>query len=384
MPNVLIDIRPTQNVHRKSGIGRYAKNLISRLPLLDPENSYHFLHYDGAGLPELPDVVGQKVTFLPFPKSKPRIGDGKIWGRVAREHRIDLIHILDIETPYPLPPGVKLLCTVHDLIPAIHPDFSYYKMDMPRRWKNRIRYAFYMNNLHKVDGIIAVSENTKKDVVRIGGVGPEKISVVYEGVNFDDLQEAGGETGVLQKYGIREPYILHLGGLDRRKNILRLLESYREANIPDHQLVIAGKSREDMKAIEDGIARLRLEKQVHLPGFIDDADLKPIYNNAAFFVYLSLYEGFGLPVLEAMAAGTPVITSNVSSIPEIAGDAACLVNPEDTAEIASALRRLAEGGADREELVTRGRQRASHFSWGRTAAETISVYRKAIQGAIAP
>ena len=89
MPNVLIDIRPTQNVHRKSGIGRYAKNLISRLPRLDPENSYHFLHYDGAGLPELPDVVGQKVAFLPFPKSKPRIGDGKIWGRVAREHRIE-------------------------------------------------------------------------------------------------------------------------------------------------------------------------------------------------------------------------------------------------------------------------------------------------------
>ncbi|MGA1839395.1 MAG: glycosyltransferase family 4 protein [bacterium] len=376
---ICIDIRPTQNAHKDSGIGRYAFNLITRLPIVDTENRYFYLFYNNADLPQIPKEVKDRVSFIPFNKKKPRIPDGKRWQEIIYKNNIDMIHILDIETPYPLPQNTKTVCTIHDLIPLIFPEFNYYKMDPLRKIRNKLRYSFFLKNIKKVDTIIAVSKNTKKDIIELLGIPPERIKVIYEGVDFHKFLVIKDDPDILKKYGIKQPYILHLGGLDKRKNILSLIAAYKNAGIFGHQLVIAGKSKKDMILIERKINELSLNDYIHLPGFIHDSDLPTIYKKASFYIYLSLYEGFGLPPLEAMAAGTPVLTSNASSILEIVGDSAIHVNPADIDEISSALINFVEKKIPIKSLIEKGKERAKSFIWEKTAIETMELYHSLIQ-----
>jgi len=377
--NIFVDIRPTQNAHKNSGIGRYALNLIKLLPIYDDRNSYFYGYFEKAPIPDLPETVRKKVTFIPLKKRKPKLFDGPEWKRILKQHKINLLHILDIETPYPLPGEVKTICTVHDLIPKIHPEFNYYKMNPVRKIKNRMKYEIYLSNLTHLNAIIAVSRHTKNDLTTICNLDPEKIHVIYEGVDFSlfSKRDTGeNEDKILEKYGIKKPYFLHVGGLDRRKNLANVLKAFKKASCYNYQLVIAGKSEKDMPAILSKIHELDLTPYVHLPGFIKDEDLPHIYRNSEVFLYVSLYEGFGLPVLEAMASGTVVITSNTSSIPEIAGHVAILVDPEDINEISKAISQCVEGKTNRNELIEKGLEWAKTFSWDKTVYETISLYAK--------
>jgi glycosyltransferase involved in cell wall biosynthesis len=376
--NICIDIRPTQNAHKDSGIGRYAFNLITRLPIIDTENRYFYLFYNKANLPRLPKEVKDRVIFIPFNKNKPRILDGKRWQEIIDKNNIDVIHILDIETPYPLPQNAKIVCTIHDLIPLIFPEFNYYKMDPLRKIRNRLRYSIFLKNLKKVDMLIAVSKNTKKDIIKLLGIAPERIKVIYEGVDFHKLQLKTYNLDILKKYGINQPYILYLGGLDKRKNIMKMIAAYKNAEIFSHQLVIAGRSKKDMILIERKINELKLNDYIKLPGFIRDCDLPTIYKKASCYIYLSLYEGFGLPPLEAMAVGAPVLTSNASSIPEIVGDSAILVDPIDIDEISSALINLVKRKIPIKSLIKKGKERAKTFIWEKTVIATMDLYHTLI------
>jgi glycosyltransferase involved in cell wall biosynthesis len=188
---------------------------------------------------------------------------------------------------------------------------------------------------------------------------------------------------VLSRYGITRPYLLYLGGINARKNITQLFTAYariRERH-PDLLLVVGGKRQWRTGEIDAAFRRLDLASHVHFTGYVADGDLPALYSAAELFVFPSLYEGFGLPPLEAMACGTPVVTSNVSSLPEAVGDAALTVDPYDVGELVLAIDRLLTDEMLRADLRRRGLERASRFTWARTARETLAIYEQVLRRA---
>jgi len=203
---------------------------------------------------------------------------------------------------------------------------------------------------------------------------PEAAHTRYRPMSLESVDPA------LKRYVIERPYILYVGSLEKRKNLPRLLEAYAylRETLPGWKLVIVGGRKWKSDPIYKAVQRLGLEPHVIFTGFVAEEDLPALYNGADLFVFPSLYEGFGLPVLEAMACGTPVVTSNTSSLPEVAGEAALLVAPTDVKAIAAAMQRVLSEPDLAAELRRRGLERASQFSWERTARETLAVYERVL------
>jgi glycosyltransferase involved in cell wall biosynthesis len=269
--------------------------------------------------------------------------------------------------------------TVHDLgyrrLPDAHPDSS----RLYRVWSTRF-------SARTATRVIAVSETTKRDLVEMEGISAERIRVVHHGVDtsLQRVENAAQLRDVRRRYGLPERYFLYVGTLQPRKNLQRLIQAHRrlresDAHLPS--LVLAGQTG----WLADPIIREARQSvsadSVILTGYVDRADLAALLSASVAFVYPSLYEGFGMPVLEAMSCGTPVLTSNVSSLPEVAGDAAMLVDPEDVDSICEGLRRLADDSELREDLRGRGLERVCQFSWDRAARETLAVLREAVDAA---
>ena len=251
--------------------------------------------------------------------------------------------------------------------------------------------------------IITVSEHAKREIMACYAIPADKIAVTYEaaGEQYRPITDPAALQTVRTKYGIPNgPFILALGNLQPRKNIRRLVEAFaRVVNSEqttvkngqsfqnaDHcslptvhcSLVIAGKAQWRESEIFQAVRDRGLEDAVILPGYVDDADLPALYSAATVFVYPSLYEGFGLPPLEAMACGTPVISSNAASLPEVVSDAALSIDPTDIDALAQALVEVLSSPERHEDLRQRGLRRVAQFSWDRCAAETLSVYREAL------
>jgi glycosyltransferase involved in cell wall biosynthesis len=272
--------------------------------------------------------------------------------------------------------------TVHDLgyyhFPEAHPRQQLYYL----RWSTR-------HNGRRSQRIIADSQATKNDLVRFEGIDPAKVEVVYPGIDpmLQPVQGVERLTAVQQKYQIRAPYLLFLSTLQPRKNLVRLIEAYGAAHLP-HQLVLAGKSGWQARPIHDSLAALPspLSSQIILPGFIEDSDKAALLSGATAVLYPSLYEGFGFPALEAQACGTAVLCANTSSLPEIVGDSALLVDPLNTAAITTAIRRMATNESLRAELIQKGFENVKRFKWEKTAVQVLSVLeasgrpRTALQG----
>jgi glycosyltransferase involved in cell wall biosynthesis len=214
----------------------------------------------------------------------------------------------------------------------------------------------------RADAIIAVSEFTRRQVVGLLGVPEARVRVVHHGARPLDFPNVA-----------REPVILHVGALQSRKNVARLIEAFESLDAP-WRLVLAGSAGFGAPAILDRIARSPARARIEMPGYVTPAELGRWYARASVFAFPSLDEGFGMPLLEAMAAGTPIVTSLRSALPEVAGDAALLVDPEDTAALAAALGRLTRDSDLREDLVRRGRARVQTFSWDKAVRETWDVY----------
>jgi glycosyltransferase involved in cell wall biosynthesis len=232
----------------------------------------------------------------------------------------------------------------------------------------------------RADHVITVSERSKSDLVDTYGISPERITVTYlaAGDEFYPRPKQEARQFISQKHGISREFILYLGRLQGRKNLLTLVNSFarlRKAGCT-HQLVLAGKKDTYSSQLVEAIKSSALREEIHLPGFIPSADLPWLYNAADAFVYPSLYEGFGLPVLEAMACGVSVITSYDSAMEEIAADAALMVDPLDDLAIANALTRVLQDMSLRTRLFRSGLQRSACFSYRRTGEETIGVYEK--------
>jgi len=243
-----------------------------------------------------------------------------------------------------------------------------------------------LGDLTGEDHVICVSESTKSDLLEYAGrVDPEKVSVVYPGVSGTLFPRGREEIiRVRRKYGIPEgPYALGVSTLEPRKNLPHLMDCFfsvvQEEKIGDLNLVLAGTKGWKYEEILQSTCRIKdLRHRVILTGFVPEEDLAPLYSGALFFVYPSLYEGFGLPPLEAMKCGTPVITSNVSSLPEVVGDGGLMVSPRDSDALCQAMVSLYRDESLRRKFSAKALERARNFSWGKAARETIDCYRRSL------
>lgn len=303
---------------------------------------------------------------------------------IKRDH-IDIFHATDLVS---IPASfirkkIKIVCTIHDLIPFI------FSEDCKKIYPLDYRLALQrgLNNLKKVDAIITISHNSKKDIQRLTGVPPEKIKVIYNGVRDECMQantQLSGEKKlqghIKSRYGLDREYIFYVGGFEPRKNVITLIKGYhllvKEYKI-QCDLALAGNgflSSSQGKRIKNLISELKLDKKVKLLGFVPDKDLKALYQGSSLFAFLSLYEGFGLSVLEAMACGIPVVASNRSSLPEVIGEAGILVDPENTGAIAQGMYKGLTDTNLRKDLIEKGRNRLKSFPWKKAAKETLALY----------
>jgi glycosyltransferase involved in cell wall biosynthesis len=273
--------------------------------------------------------------------------------------------------PPPICPA-PLVFTMHDVSPLTRPDF--FAPEVYRRLNPLVR-----KGLRRARVVLCVSNDALSSTASITGMDINRMRVVPHGVDsmFRPIAKDLARAAVHQKLGLSEQYILYVGKIMARKNIVRTIEAYAkfiEATGARTHLVLAGKRLYDTSDVDKTIARLGLTGRVVELGYVPDELLPALYAGANAFVYVTLWEGFGLPLLEAMGSGTPVIASNITSIPEIAGDAALLVDPYQVEEIAEAMVKLHTDGELRETLVKAGSERCKKFTWANTASLTIDAY----------
>jgi glycosyltransferase involved in cell wall biosynthesis len=292
----------------------------------------------------------------------------------------ELFHATDFVLP-PTYARTRTLLTVHDLSFIRDPDSATPAL---RRYLN----AVVPRSVARAHHVLADSLATKEDLVELYGTAPDKITVLYSGVGarFTPEKQRGEEERVRRRYKLgHQPFILSLGTLQPRKNYGRLIAAFaRVADVSrwidgrpaSHNLVIVGKQGWLFDSIKADVARLGVRTRVIFPGYVDDQDLPALYRAADMFVFPSLYEGFGLPPLEAMACGTPVVTSNVSSLPEVVGDAGLTVDPTDIYALADTMGRALQDSRLRQGMIERGLARAAEFTWLRAARQLLQVYRQ--------
>jgi glycosyltransferase involved in cell wall biosynthesis len=273
--------------------------------------------------------------------------------------KADIIHLPTPTAPFwNKPKDSKLIVTVHDLTPYKYPEFH--------TLRRKIYYKFIVRHLlEQADIIITDSNSTMKDLKLCFGIKSSKVRVIPLAADLNHTSEK-----VPAKYGIKEDYILYVGTVEPRKNLIRLIKAYNELR-PKEKLVIVGCSGWNNKEIYK-----QKNENVIFTDYVPSEDLNKFYSNAKIFVYPSLYEGFGIPILEAMKCKVPVITSNTSSMPEVAGDAALLIDPTSVNEIKNAMSKLLKDKKLRDSLVKKGIKQAAKFSWDKTAKETIKVYNE--------
>lgn len=356
---------------RESGNETYTLNLIKALGELSEENRYYLYT-------PRPDVLGARLHTPSQNLSITRVGPPNPFLRIpismplaCRRLGAQLLHVNYIAPPLcPCPTVI----TIHDISFEFFPHFF-----SPRDYLVLSRLVPY--SARRAAKVITVSENSKRDIVRCYRIPKERIAVTYEGADdsFRPLQDEERLEAVKRKYEIVGSFILTLGNLEPRKNLGRLVEAYgalRKGGRIEHKLVIVGRARWRESELHSVVRGRGLVGEVIFTGYIPQEDLPLLYNAADLFLFPSLYEGFGLPPLEAMACGTPVIASNSSSLPEVVGDGGLLVDPHDTSAIAQAIDDLLTKPALRLELSARGLKRAALFSWHKMAQETLEIYRE--------
>jgi glycosyltransferase involved in cell wall biosynthesis len=360
--------------YRAAGINWYIYSLLRHLPLVGKSHRYTAFLGDARARQAFPQLR-QKTTYLPTVNPAVRI----FWEQaiqpvqVLREG-IDLLHSLAFVLPIVLPcPGVV---TVYDLSFMVLPERLHPLRRLYLRWGTRY-------SAQRARGVIAISESTKRDLIRLLGIAESKVHVVPCGVDedFQPLKDQRALDAFRSKAQLPEQMILFVGTIDPRKNLTLLLRGFallrKKSARP--RLVIGGARGWHWHEVFSVVDELGLAEEVIFPGYIPREELPLWYNAADLLVYPSLYEGFGLPPLEAMACGTPVITSNTSSLPEVVGDAGILVDPHSAEELAEAMHRVLIDGELREEMAKKGLDRARSFSWRSVAQQTTEFYERAVE-----
>ncbi len=377
-----IGIDVTAALTQGGGIGRYTRELVNALVAVDETNRYQFFSAKPPAILPVPAPLPQSenVTYHPAPLDERWLY--RLWYRMRLPlpvqwvtGKLDLFHSPDFVLP-PVNGRIPTLLTVHDL------SFIHYPHVFPDRLVSYLNQVVPWS-IGRASHILADSEATRNDLLTIWQVPPEKVTVLYSGVHerFQPVTDMLKMTAVRQKYHLAEwPYLLSVGTLQPRKNYQMLIRAFAPlANKVPHHLVISGGKGwlyDDMMA---EVVRQGLADRVHFIGFVDDADLPTLYSDASLFVFPSLYEGFGLPLLEAMGCGTAVLTSNSSSLPEVAGNAAQQLPPDDQSAWTNAMLALLSDPSQRKVLVRAGLNQAKIFSWQESARQLLKIYAQLLR-----
>lgn len=371
-----IGIDYTPAYEQGGGIGRYVRELVAALAAHDSAQTYH-LFVAGARQNKLPSAPAPNFHYRTARLSPLTLA--RLWHRARFPlpveffvGKVRLFHATDFVLP-PTLPRTRTLLTVHDLSFARSPDSA------APRLKAYLE-AVVPRSARRADHILADSAATKADLIALYGITESKITVLYSGVSeaFKPIHDSAFQSAVRAKYGIGEsPYVLSVGTVQPRKNYERLMQAF--AALPsrwaDLKLVIVG-GRGWLESPIYAQARA-LGERVLFTGFADESDLPALYSGALCLAFPSLYEGFGLPVLEGMACGVPVLTSNVSSLPEVAGDAALMIDPHSVEAIrAGLITLLEEDSAERAARIERGYAQAKRFTWGAAAQQLKALYER--------
>ena len=365
------------------GIGRYTRELIHALVAEAPGQRYTLFSARPPAVLPVPHSlpVAPQVTHRPAPVDERWLY--RLWYRAGIPlpvqvftGPIDLFHSPDFVLP-PVRGGVPTLLTVHDL------SFIHYPATFPANLVAYLNRAV-PRSVARATHILADSEATRRDLAALWRVPDDKVTVLYSGVNarFRPVTDGTALAAVRARYGLDDrPYVLAVGTVQPRKNYEMLVRAFRAvAQAGPHALVIAGGRGWLTEGLDAEITRQGVADRVILPGFVDDADLPALYSAADLFVFPSLYEGFGLPLLEAMACGVPVISSDASSLPEVAASggqaAALLLPPGDEAAWSAAMLRLLGDGAARQQLIAAGAAQAARFTWPAAARQLLALYER--------
>ncbi len=372
-----IDARPLQNGHRVRGIGILLSNLLREMGRLMPADEVALVTQQGSTFPKFFELERRLGTYrLERPNRYNWIADHLLLSGVVCRSGADVFLATDMNSYLVPRDGVKVVAMAYDLIPFLFPEVM-----TSQPWPVRLGWRVNFGKLRDADAVIAISQATKDDLVRLFGLAPERVRVIYPGIdhslfNRDNAVDRLRQAEVLGRYAISGRYLLYVGDSEWRKNLRRVLEALAGMQ-KEIGLVLVGKRAQTDETLNGWVRELGLQGRVITPGFVPDRDLPPLYGAAQAFVFPSLYEGFGLPVVEAMACGCPVITSNVSSLPEVAGGAALLVDPKSVEEIRAAILKVLIVSGLREQMIDDGLRQAATFSWRRCAEETVSVIRAA-------
>jgi glycosyltransferase involved in cell wall biosynthesis len=353
------------------GIGTYIRNLLRQLARIDRDTEYVLLCQE----PDL-GVAAQlgrnfRTVLEPSPNYSIREQIRVPWA--LHRERPDVFHA----PHYVLPPATRCrsVVTIHDCIHLMFPQYL----------RNRAAYVYARASMwsaaHQAHRILTVSEASKRDIIHFFNVPPEKIVVVYNAIEerFALTPSDDAIARVRERYQLNHKFVLYVGTIKPHKNLVRLIEAFaelRRRGFDELKLLIIGDEIAKVPALRRAVHSHKLHKHVRFLGYLEDETLASLYRLASVFVFPSLYEGFGLPPLEAMASGTPVVTSNVSSMPEVTGDAAVLVDPYNVESIVEGIARVLNDPALAAELGRKGMARAREFSWERSVARTRQVYQE--------
>jgi glycosyltransferase involved in cell wall biosynthesis len=359
--------------YRSAGIRRAIYHLLAELPSLAGDDQLHVYAPDAPANRRLLRVPGVTAHLNVLPMDRPAV-------RIAWEQailpielvhaRADLLHALGFVSPFAWR-GPTIVTTY---------DLSFMRFPHLFNRGNRMYLRnFCPPSLRRADRVITISEHARQDVIELCGVRPERVTAILLAADERFTPASSDAVAAFRAHhNLPERFVLYLGTLEPRKNVALLVRAYatlRQQGSVDHLLVLAGARGWQYDPIFELVRELGLEPYVRFPGFVQDEEQALWYSSATVFAFPSLYEGFGLPLLEAMACGTPVVASRASSLPEVVGDAGMLVDPESSDELSAALRRILDDASYHARLASAGLARAQTFSWRKTAAETIQVYR---------
>jgi glycosyltransferase involved in cell wall biosynthesis len=374
---VAIDIRRINEF----GVGTYTRNAIRTLARLDHGTEYFLLGLPGK-LGEIEPLPPNFIT-VPAHPNEFSLNSYLELHRILQHHRCDLLHVPHLFwKPQAIP--CPYVVTVHDLLDHL------YRVNSASWLKRSLHFQFTKRVLHHAARIFAVSNFSKKDTERLFNVSTDRIEVIYNAL--DDRFRQGHATAedrklIAERYQVNYPFLLYAGRISPHKNVVRIIEAFsalkaelqKDGQYPDLKLIIIGDELSKHPDLRRAVIKSRVQNEVRFLGFVPIGVLRIFYDLAKIFVFPSLYEGFGLPPLEAMAHGTPVVTSNTSSIPEVVGNAAVMVNPENVFEIMHALHRVLLDQAVRDKLKARGVLQAQSFSWDDSVRRMLGVYHEVVQ-----
>ncbi len=360
---------------RATGNETYVTNLARALALVDDGRNHYTLYIDRQAAAGPRVVADPRFLQRPLRPHTPFVRIPVSLPLELARRPLDVLH-LQYNLP-PLLPRCGRVLTVHDISYEHFPEC----FTLRERVRNKVLVRW---SARRAEVVIAVSEYTKRDLVETYGIDPERIVVTLEAADpaFRPPQNIEETEQVCRRYGIEGPYVLYVGNIQPRKNLPRLIQAYAQlmaAGDIQHRLVIVGRKAWLHSEVFQEARRSGLSNQIVFTDYVPQSDLPHLYARADVFVFPSLFEGFGLPVLEAMACGAPVITSRSSSLPEVAGDAACYVDPFSAGEIARALRQLVCDAELRARLAGAGLEQAARFSWEQTARQTLRAYEQAFR-----